>query len=111
MVRRYDFATCTIKRYTETEKRGSVVQDTSVVYENIPCSYWKSKVSFWGSSLAVQSDISTLEMNITPEYQVFKGDIVILREEIYKIQEVIPHPDRFWTIDNLQIFIIPSKDE
>lgn len=111
-LRRYDFSTCSVKRYSEVEVRWSIVQDTVEVYTDIPCSYWKAKASnFWGTALATQSDTNALEMNFSPEYELFQGDIIVLRGKDYKIQDVIPHPNHTGEIDNLQVFIIPSKDD
>lgn len=111
MVRQYDFATCNIKRYSSLEVRGSSVQDTVLVYSDVPCSYWKKTENYGGTALATQSDSSTLELNLPPEYEVYQGDIVELRWQYYKITEVIPHPNRTGDIDNQQIFLQPSKDD
>lgn len=50
-------------------------------------------------------------MNLEPVYSVFKGDIVTLQNETYKVTDVIPHPDRHNIISNLQIFLQPSKND
>jgi hypothetical protein len=111
MVRRYDFTTCSIYRYSEDEVRGSMVQSTTLVYENIPCSFWATSKNFWGSQLSVQSNWNTHEMNLDPIYDVFKWDIVTLQNENYKVTDVIPHPDRHNVINNLQVFLQPSKND
>jgi len=110
-LRRYDFATCNIKRFSTIEVRGSMVQDTVLVYSDIPCSYWKKTENYGGTALSTQSDSTSLELNLDPEYEVYQGDIVELRGKDYKIVDIIPHPDRTWDIDNQQIFLQPSKDD
>jgi hypothetical protein len=40
MVRRFDNFLCSVYRFSTEEKRGSLVQKKTLVYENISCDFW-----------------------------------------------------------------------
>lgn len=109
VTRTFDFIKCSIYRNTPTIHKWSQIQSKSLIYENIDCSFWgaKSKTSW---QLEVNTNTLNYEMNIEADYEIFENDIVLLRGVEYRITDIIPHPNRFNSIDNLQIFLIKNTN-
>ena len=111
MVRRFDNFLCSVYRFSTEEKRGSLVQKKTLVYENISCDFWNKWNSLTSWQLEVNKTNAEYELNLKPIYEIFENDIVFLQNSNYKVVWVFQNQNSRKKIDNLQIFLQKIQDE
>ncbi len=108
-MRKFYNITASVYRIGTIEKKWSLVETRTVLYENIKIAFWYSAKNYSNTNLATQTDQNKFEVNLMPNNPVIVWDIFLINWENYKVDDVIPHHRSNWILDNYQVYI--SKTE
>ena len=111
MVRKFYNTPANVYRFWQEKVRGSLVQKKTSLYQNIMIAFWKQKKQYWVTQLANQTPLSAYEVNLKPWYEVLKWDIFEIYDEVFKVDDVIPHHRSNWMLDNYQVFISKTDND
>lgn len=109
MVKYFYDTPATIYRTTQSQVRWSLVENKTLLYKT-KVSFWKSKERYGNTNLAVQTDLNWYEINLLPTNPIIQGDIVVIRDETYKVDNVIEHNNIRWKLDNIQAYISKTTE-
>lgn len=113
MIAHFYDKTCTIWSVWYTDDWASEVFAKTLVYENIPCDFWKSDTqNYKDNDVVREEDKENREVNLQPQYnlvtkgyniEIFDSDWVSQWQ--YVINSVNKYLNIGWNIDNIQLTV------